>query len=121
MAGEPEAGAVANAPHVAVGHLPAAQHQTKIDGAPGLSLSVEECENHPTQPGVGRGHYKPAYGPWILYLVDWHSRRCSTPTREANAPVFFFWEFTHVLQDRGERNSMDGKGQYSDNIFGERL
>ena len=30
-------------------------------------------------------------------------------------------EFTQVLQDRGVRNSMDGKGRYQDNIFVERL
>jgi putative transposase len=30
-------------------------------------------------------------------------------------------EFTEVLQDLGERISMDGKGRYSDNIFVERL
>ena len=30
-------------------------------------------------------------------------------------------EFTHVLQDRGMKFSMDGKGRYADNIFVERL
>ena len=30
-------------------------------------------------------------------------------------------EFTQVLQDRGVKISMDGKGRYSDNIFVERL
>ena len=30
-------------------------------------------------------------------------------------------EFTHALQDRGVRISMDGKGRYQDNIFVERL
>ncbi len=30
-------------------------------------------------------------------------------------------EFTQVLQDRGVRISMDGKGRYQDNIFVERL
>ena len=30
-------------------------------------------------------------------------------------------EFTQVLKDRGVRISMDGKGQYQDNIFVERL
>ena len=34
---------------------------------------------------------------------------------------FTSWEFTQVLQDRGVRISMDGKGRYSDNIFVERL
>ena len=30
-------------------------------------------------------------------------------------------EFTQVLQDRGVKISMDGKGRYQDNIFVERL
>ena len=30
-------------------------------------------------------------------------------------------EFTQVLQDRGVKISMDGKGRYQDNIFAERL
>ena len=30
-------------------------------------------------------------------------------------------EFTRVLQDRGVKISMDGKGRYVDNIFVERL
>ena len=34
---------------------------------------------------------------------------------------FTSWEFTQVLKDRGVGISMDGKGRYSDNIFGERL
>ena len=34
---------------------------------------------------------------------------------------FTSWEFTQVLQDRGVRISMDGKGRYSNNIFVERL
>ena len=34
---------------------------------------------------------------------------------------FTSWEFTQVLQDRGVRISMDGKGRYQDNIFVERL
>ena len=34
---------------------------------------------------------------------------------------FTSWEFTQVLQDRGVRISMDGKGRYSDNMFVERL
>ena len=33
-------------------------------GAPGLSLPVEECEDHPGQPSVGLGHYLPAHEPW---------------------------------------------------------
>ena len=34
---------------------------------------------------------------------------------------FISWEFTQVLQDRGVRISMDGKGRCSDNIFVEHL
>ena len=34
---------------------------------------------------------------------------------------FTSWEFTQVLQDRGVKISMDGKGRYQDNIFVERL
>ena len=34
---------------------------------------------------------------------------------------FTSWEFTQVLQDRGVKISMDGKGRYRDNIFVERL
>ena len=34
---------------------------------------------------------------------------------------FTSWAFTQVLQDRGVRISMDGKGRYQDNIFVERL
>ena len=34
---------------------------------------------------------------------------------------FTSWEFTQVLQDRGVRISMDGRGRYQDNIFLERL
>ena len=49
----------------AAGHLPAAQHQPKVAGASSLSLPVEECPNHPAQPGVGRGHHLPAHGPWV--------------------------------------------------------
>ena len=34
---------------------------------------------------------------------------------------FTSWEFTQILQGRGVRISMDGRGRYSDNIFVERL
>ena len=34
---------------------------------------------------------------------------------------FTSWEFTQILQDRGVKISMDGKGRYQDNIFVERL
>ena len=86
----------------------------------------------------------------FLYLVavmDWHSRYvlawrlsntldagfCAEALEEAldkgqpevfntdQGSQFTSWEFTQVLQDRGVRISMDGKGRYSDNIFLERL
>ena len=47
--GEPEAGAAADARHGVAGHLPAAWHQPKITGTPGLSLPVAECQDHPAQ------------------------------------------------------------------------
>ena len=63
--GKPEAGAAADAHHGSAGHLPAAQHQPKVAGASGLSLPVEECQDHPSQPGVGGRHHLPALGPGI--------------------------------------------------------
>ena len=86
----------------------------------------------------------------FLYLVavmDWHSRYvvawrlsdtldagfCAEALEEAlgkgkpevfntdQGSQFTSWEFTQVLQDRGVRISMDGKGRYQDNIFVERL
>ena len=86
----------------------------------------------------------------FLYLVavmDWHSRYvvswrlsntleagfCAEALEEAlgqgqpevfntdQGSQFTSLEFTQVLQDRGVRISMDGKGRYSDNIFVERL
>ena len=82
----------------------------------------------------------------FLYLVavmDWHSRYvvawgCPTPWRRASAPrrwaggrpkvfntnqgsQFTSREFIRVLEGRGVKISMDGKGRYSDNIFVERL
>ena len=86
----------------------------------------------------------------FLYLVavmDWHSRYvvawrlsntleagfCAEALEEAltrgqpevfntdQGSQFTSPEFTQVLQDRGVRISMDGKGRYQDNIFVERL
>ena len=84
----------------------------------------------------------------FLYLVavmDWHSRYvlawrlsntleagfCAEALEEGQGQPEVFntdqgsqftsWEFTQVLQDRGVRISMDGKGRYQDNIFVERL
>ena len=86
----------------------------------------------------------------FLYLVavmDWHSRYvlawrlsntleagfCAEALMEAldrerpevfntdQGSQFTSQEFTQVLQDRGVKISMDGKGRYVDNIFVERL
>ena len=86
----------------------------------------------------------------FLYLVavmDWHSRYvlswrlfntleagfCAEALTEAlergrpevfntdQGSQFTSQEFTQVLQDRGVKISMDGKGRYQDNIFVERL
>ena len=86
----------------------------------------------------------------FLYLVavmDWHSRYvlawrlsntleagfCAEAMEEAlskgrpevfntdQGSRFTSLEFTQVLQDRGVRINMDGKGRYQDNIFVERL
>ena len=86
----------------------------------------------------------------FLYLVavmDWHSRYvvswrlsntletgfCAEALEEAlckgqpevfntdQGSQFTSLEFTQVLQDRGVKISMDGKGRYQDNIFVERL
>ena len=86
----------------------------------------------------------------FLYLVavmDWHSRYvlswrlsntleagfCAEALEEAptkgqpevfntdQGSQFTSLEFTQALKDRGVRISMDGKGQYQDNIFVERL
>ena len=85
----------------------------------------------------------------FLYLVvmDWHSRYvlawrlsntlkagfCAEALEEAlgqgqpevfdtdQGSQFTSLEFTQVLQDRGVKISMDGKGRYKDNIFVERL
>ena len=51
--------------------------------------------------------------------------RWSTPTKacpsEGRGSRLSSREFTQVLQDRGVKISMDGKGRYPDNIFVERL
>ena len=65
--------------------------------------------------------------PWALAFAPrrWRrlwaraSRRYSTPTRRGSQ--FTSWGFTQVLQNRGVRTRMDGKGRYQDNIFVERL
>ena len=49
----------------AAGDLPSTTHQPAGAGASGLPLSVEECPDHPNQPGVGVGHHLPAHGPGL--------------------------------------------------------
>ena len=84
---------------------------------------------------------------YLAAIMDWHSRYvvawrlsntleagfCAEALAEALAggrpevfntgqgSQFSSREFTQVLQDRGVKISMDGKGRYSDNIFVERL
>ena len=84
---------------------------------------------------------------YLVAIMDWHSRYvvawrlsntleagfCAEALAEALAggrpevfntgqgSQFSIREFTQVLQDRGVKISMDGKGRYSDNIFVERL
>ena len=45
----------------------------------------------------------------------------SLPPRRRGGSQFTSLEFTRVLQERGVKISMDGKGRYQDNIFVERL
>ncbi len=84
---------------------------------------------------------------YLVAIMDWYSRYvvawrlsntldagfCAGALEEAlgmNKPEVFntdqgsqftSLEFTQILQDRGVKISMDGKGRYSDNIFVERL
>ena len=84
---------------------------------------------------------------YLVAIMDWYSRYvvawrlsntldaglCAGDLEEALArgkpevfstdqgSQFTSWEFTQILQDRGVKISMDGKGRYSDNIFVERL
>ena len=84
---------------------------------------------------------------YLVAIMDWHSRYvvawrlsntleagfCAEALAEALArgrpevfntgqgSQFTSREFTQVLQDRGVKISMDGKGRYQDNIFVERL
>ncbi len=84
---------------------------------------------------------------YLVAIMDWHSRYvvawrlsntleagfCAEALEEAlgkgqpevfntdQGSQFTSLEFTQVLQDRGVRISMDGKGRYQDNIFVERL
>ena len=84
---------------------------------------------------------------YLVAIMDWHSRYvvswglsntleasfCAGALREAlsqggpevfntyQGSQFTSWEFTQILQDRGVKISMEGKGRYQDNIFVERL
>ena len=84
---------------------------------------------------------------YLVAVMDWHSRYvlswrlsntleagfCAEALTEAldrgrpevfntdQGSQFTSQEFTQVLQDRGVKISMDGKGRYADNIFVERL
>ena len=84
---------------------------------------------------------------YLVAIMDWHSRYvvawrlsntldagfCAEALSEAlergrpevfntdQGSQFTSQEFTQVLQDRGVKISMDGKGRYADNIFVERL
>ena len=85
--------------------------------------------------------------PYLVTIMNWHSRYvvawrlsntleadfCVDALKEAQrqgqpevfntdeGSQFTSREFTQVLQDRGVKISMDGKGRYADNIFAERL
>ena len=80
---------------------------------------------------------------YLVVVMDWHSRYvvawrlsntleagfCAEALARGRPEVFntdqgsqfTSREFTQVLQDRGVKISMDGKGRYADNIFVERL
>ena len=100
-----------------------------------VPLPAEKCQDHPAQPGVGRGHHLPAHGPGIPvpggYVLAWRLSNtleagfCAETMEEAlgqdqpevfntdQGSQFISLEFTQVLQDRGVRISMDGKGKVS--------
>ena len=148
--GKPEGGAAADESHGAAGHLPAprtSQPAPEHRVYPYLLRNARVTRPH--QVWVADITYLPmARG--FLYLVvvmDWHSRYvvawrlsntleagfCAEALTEALArgrpevfntdqgSRFSSREFTQVLQDRGVKISMDGKGRYADNIFVERL
>ena len=116
--------------HGAAGHLPASRDQPTGAGASGLSLPVEECQNHPAQPGLGR---RITYLPmargflYLLSIMDRHSRHvvawrlsntleagfCAEALEEAlsqgrpevfntdQGSQFTSLEFTQVLKEQG--------------------
>ena len=149
-AGEPAAGAAADARHGAAGHLPAASQQPVGTGATVYPYHLQGASIiKPNQVWAADITYLPmARG--FLYLVaimDWHSRYvvawglsntlvagfCAEALRDAlsqgtpevfntdQGSQFTSLEFTQVLQNRGVKISMDGKGRYQDNIFVKRL
>ena len=74
----------------------------------------------PTPPIAVEGRlWRPAFAPrlWTEALERGRPEVFNTD----QGSQFTSWEFTQVLQYRGVRISMDGKGRYSDNIFVERL
>ena len=74
---------------------------------------------------------------YLVAIMDWHSRYvvawglsntletgfCAEALTEAlgQGSQFTSREFTQILQDRGVKISMDGRGRYQDNILVERL
>ena len=83
--GKPEAGAAADAGHGVARHLPKSQDQPPGAAASGVSLSVGECQNHPSQSGLGRRHHLPANGPEIPLPGGGHG--LAQPVRGVLAPV----------------------------------
>src|SRR3954451_19902020 len=57
LAGEPQAGAAADAPDGAGGDLPEAEHQQGASGAQGLPVSVAGSGDRATEPGLVRRHH----------------------------------------------------------------
>ena len=83
--GKPEAGAAADAGHGVARHLPKSQDQPPDAAASGVSLSVGEGQNHPSQSGLGRRHHLPANGPGIA--LPGGGPGLAQPVRGVLAPV----------------------------------
>ena len=93
--GKPEAGAAADAGHGAAGYLPATSYQPTGAGSASLSLSVEEHQDHPDQPGLGRptsptcpwpGDSSTWWPSWTGTAGTWWPGGCPTLWRQAFAP-----------------------------------
>ena len=83
------------------------------DAAPDRYYATEGSQGLGTGKCQGlfmRGGGGPCGRPYIFIFVD-----------TDQGSQFTRLEFTQVLQDRGVKISMDGKGRYADNIFVERL